>query len=142
MSAASMRSSGALSNEYEGTLIFISHDVHFIRSIAAHRPPHISAGKLTPIRRRLYDYYLSKSRKPTSGAFRAHRRRKAHRCAAGLRARGRCSCGSFRAGAEEVADATDFQRCEDTFPTSSLRVKAPDFSEAFSNWPDSRLGGR
>lgn len=49
---------GALS-EYEGTLIFISHDVHFIRSIAR-TVLHISAGKLTPYAGD-YDYYLAKS---------------------------------------------------------------------------------
>jgi ATP-binding cassette subfamily F protein 3 len=49
---------GALS-EYEGTLIFISHDVHFIRQIAS-TVLHISAGKLTPYAGD-YDYYLSKS---------------------------------------------------------------------------------
>src|SRR4051812_865077 len=49
---------GALS-EYEGTLIFISHDVHFIRKIAS-AVLHISAGKLTPYAGD-YDYYLTKS---------------------------------------------------------------------------------
>jgi ATP-binding cassette subfamily F protein 3 len=49
---------GALS-EYEGTLIFISHDVHFIRKIAS-TVLHISAGKLTPYAGD-YDYYQSKS---------------------------------------------------------------------------------
>lgn len=49
---------GAL-KQYEGTLIFISHDVHFIRSIAK-SVLHISAGKLTPYAGN-YDYYLDKS---------------------------------------------------------------------------------
>ncbi len=49
---------GAL-QQYEGTLIFISHDVHFIRSIAQ-TVLHISAGKLTPYAGD-YDYYLDKS---------------------------------------------------------------------------------
>ncbi|HEV7403317.1 MAG TPA: ATP-binding cassette domain-containing protein [Chthoniobacteraceae bacterium] len=49
---------GALS-EYEGTLIFISHDVHFIRKIAS-TVLHISAGKLVPYAGD-YDYYLTKS---------------------------------------------------------------------------------
>ncbi|HWL54776.1 MAG TPA: ABC-F family ATP-binding cassette domain-containing protein [Chthoniobacteraceae bacterium] len=46
--------------QYSGTLIFISHDVHFIRSIAR-SVLHISAGKLTPYPGD-YDYYLDKSR--------------------------------------------------------------------------------
>lgn len=50
---------GAL-QQYEGTLVFISHDVHFIRSIAT-SVLHISAGKLTPYAGG-YDYYLEKSR--------------------------------------------------------------------------------
>lgn len=50
---------GAL-KQYEGTLIFISHDVHFIKSIAT-SVLHISAGTLTPYPGN-YDYYLDKSR--------------------------------------------------------------------------------
>jgi ATP-binding cassette subfamily F protein 3 len=50
---------GAL-KQYEGTLIFISHDVHFIKAIAT-SVLHISAGKLTPYAGN-YDYYLEKSR--------------------------------------------------------------------------------
>ncbi len=46
--------------QYSGTLIFISHDVHFIRSIAK-TVLHISAGKLAPYAGN-YDYYLDKSR--------------------------------------------------------------------------------
>jgi ATP-binding cassette subfamily F protein 3 len=56
---------GALS-EYEGTLIFISHDVHFIRKIAS-AVLHISAGKLTPYAGD-YDYYLSKSQAESARA--------------------------------------------------------------------------
>ena len=50
---------GAL-KQYEGTLIFISHDVHFIKAIAT-SVLHISAGTLTPYPGG-YDYYLDKSR--------------------------------------------------------------------------------
>jgi ATP-binding cassette, subfamily F, member 3 len=49
---------GAL-EQYEGTLLFISHDVHFIRAIAK-TVLHISAGRLTPYAGN-YDYYLEKS---------------------------------------------------------------------------------
>ncbi len=50
---------GAL-KQYEGTLIFISHDVHFIKAIAT-SVLHIGAGTLTPYPGG-YDYYLDKSR--------------------------------------------------------------------------------
>jgi ATP-binding cassette subfamily F protein 3 len=50
---------GAL-QQYHGTLIFISHDVHFIRKIAT-SVLHITAGRLTPYPGD-YDYYLEKSR--------------------------------------------------------------------------------
>ena len=46
--------------QFEGTLIFISHDVHFIRSIATH-VVHVRGGKLTPYPGG-YDYYLDKTR--------------------------------------------------------------------------------
>jgi ATP-binding cassette subfamily F protein 3 len=45
--------------QYTGTLIFISHDVYFIRQLAQ-TVLHISAGKLTPYAGD-YDYYLEKS---------------------------------------------------------------------------------
>ena len=44
---------------YEGTLVFISHDVHFIRSLAE-KTLHINRGILTPYSGG-YDYYLEKS---------------------------------------------------------------------------------
>jgi ATP-binding cassette, subfamily F, member 3 len=50
---------GAL-EQYEGTVIFISHDVHFIRNVAK-QVLHISAGQLTPYAGD-YDYYLDKSK--------------------------------------------------------------------------------
>jgi ATP-binding cassette subfamily F protein 3 len=50
---------GALKN-YEGTLIFISHDVHFIRALASN-VLHVHSGRLTPYAGN-YDYYLEKSR--------------------------------------------------------------------------------
>lgn len=45
---------------YEGTLIFISHDVHFIRTLAK-TVLHVHAGRLTPYAGN-YDYYLEKSK--------------------------------------------------------------------------------
>lgn len=56
---------GALA-QYEGTLIFISHDVYFIRAVAQ-RVLHISAGQLTPYAGD-YDYYLEKSRATSARA--------------------------------------------------------------------------
>ena len=44
---------------YEGTLVFISHDVHFIRSLAE-KTLHICHGTVTPYAGG-YDYYLEKS---------------------------------------------------------------------------------
>lgn len=49
----------ALKN-YDGTLIFISHDVHFIRSLAE-SVLHVHSGRLTPYAGN-YDYYLEKSK--------------------------------------------------------------------------------
>ncbi|MEI7863966.1 MAG: ABC-F family ATP-binding cassette domain-containing protein [Chthoniobacterales bacterium] len=49
---------GALA-PYEGTLLFVSHDVHFIRSLAK-TVLHINAGRLTAYAGD-YDYYLEKS---------------------------------------------------------------------------------
>ncbi|MEI6713894.1 MAG: ABC-F family ATP-binding cassette domain-containing protein [Verrucomicrobiota bacterium] len=56
---------GAL-KQYEGTLIFISHDVHFIRSLAE-TVLHISAGQLTPYAGN-YDYYLEKTKATSARA--------------------------------------------------------------------------
>ncbi len=50
---------GAL-KQFEGTLIFISHDVYFIRALAS-TVLHIDAGKLTPYAGD-YQYYLDKSK--------------------------------------------------------------------------------
>ena len=44
---------------YEGTLVFISHDVHFIRQLA-NKVLHVNAGQITPYSGG-YDYYLEKS---------------------------------------------------------------------------------
>ena len=51
--------SNALKN-FEGTLIFISHDVHFIRELAKN-VLHVHSGRLTPYAGD-YDYYLEKSK--------------------------------------------------------------------------------
>jgi len=45
--------------QFQGTLIFISHDVYFIRALA-NRVMHVNAGKLTPYSGD-YQYYLEKS---------------------------------------------------------------------------------
>ena len=47
-------------SEFTGTLVFISHDVHFIRALAT-RVVHVNAGRLTPYAGG-YDYYLEKSK--------------------------------------------------------------------------------
>ncbi len=46
--------------QYEGTFIFISHDVYFIRQLAS-TVLHVHSGRLTPYAGG-YDYYLEKSR--------------------------------------------------------------------------------
>jgi ATP-binding cassette subfamily F protein 3 len=56
---------GAL-NQYEGTLIFISHDVYFIRAVAK-TVLHINAGKLTPYAGD-YAYYLDNSKATSARA--------------------------------------------------------------------------
>jgi len=56
---------GALA-QYEGTLIFISHDVYFIKAVAK-TVLHINAGKLTPYAGD-YDYYLDKSKATSARA--------------------------------------------------------------------------
>jgi len=56
---------GAL-QQFEGTLIFISHDVHFIRAMAQ-TVLHISAGTLTPYAGD-YQYYLDKSKATSARA--------------------------------------------------------------------------
>jgi ATP-binding cassette, subfamily F, member 3 len=56
---------GALA-QYEGTLIFISHDVYFIRAVAK-TVLHINSGQLTPYAGD-YDYYLDKSRATSARA--------------------------------------------------------------------------
>ena len=53
-------------SEYTGTLVFISHDVHFIRSLAS-RVVHVNAGRLTQYAGD-YDYYLEKSRADSARA--------------------------------------------------------------------------
>jgi len=44
---------------YEGTLVFISHDVHFIRHLAT-KVLHVNAGLVTPYVGG-YDYFLEKT---------------------------------------------------------------------------------
>ncbi len=46
--------------QYEGTLVFISHDVYFIRALAQN-VLHVHSGRLTPYAGD-YDYYLDKSK--------------------------------------------------------------------------------
>ena len=46
--------------QFEGTLVFISHDVYFIRELA-NQVLHVNAGKLTPYAGN-YQYYLDKSK--------------------------------------------------------------------------------
>jgi ATP-binding cassette subfamily F protein 3 len=59
---------------YTGTLIFISHDVYFIRQLAS-QVLHVHAGRLTPYAGG-YDYYLDKSRATSErGALTADLRR-------------------------------------------------------------------
>ncbi len=55
----------ALKN-YEGTLIFISHDVYFIRTLAQ-TVLHVHSGRLTPYAGN-YDYYLEKSKATSARA--------------------------------------------------------------------------
>ena len=53
-------------DQFEGTLIFISHDVYFIRALANH-VIHINAGRLTPYPGG-YQYYLDKTRAESARA--------------------------------------------------------------------------
>ncbi len=56
---------GAL-QQFEGTLIFISHDVYFIRALAGH-VLHVNAGRLTPYHGG-YQYYLDKTKSENARA--------------------------------------------------------------------------
>jgi len=49
----------AAAQGFEGTLVFISHDVHFIRAVAR-KVVHVESGRLTPYAGN-YDYFLEKS---------------------------------------------------------------------------------
>ncbi len=51
---------------YEGTLLFISHDVYFIRQLALN-VLHVHSGRLTPYAGN-YDYYLDKSKATSARA--------------------------------------------------------------------------
>jgi ATP-binding cassette subfamily F protein 3 len=53
-------------DQYEGTLIFISHDVYFIRALATH-VVHVNAGRLT-LYPGGYQYYLDKTRAESARA--------------------------------------------------------------------------
>ncbi|MGH7979162.1 MAG: ABC-F family ATP-binding cassette domain-containing protein [Limisphaerales bacterium] len=53
-------------DQFEGTLIFISHDVYFIRALANH-VVHVNAGRLTPYPGG-YQYYLDKTRAQSARA--------------------------------------------------------------------------
>ena len=55
---------------YEGTLIFISHDVHFIRQLAT-KVLHVNAGQITPYAGG-YDYFLEKTGGHRRRTRRAH----------------------------------------------------------------------
>ncbi|HEV2453146.1 MAG TPA: ATP-binding cassette domain-containing protein [Verrucomicrobiae bacterium] len=53
-------------DQFQGTLIFISHDVYFIRALANH-VVHVNAGKLTPYPGG-YQYYLDKTKAQSARA--------------------------------------------------------------------------
>jgi ATP-binding cassette subfamily F protein 3 len=73
-------------SDYEGTLVFISHDVHFIRSMAR-EVIHVSAGRLTRYAGD-YQYYLDKSGASNErAALTAGERLANHQPSAGLQAR-------------------------------------------------------
>jgi len=53
-------------DQFEGTLVFISHDVYFIRALANH-VVHVNAGRLTPYSGG-YQYYLDKTQATSARA--------------------------------------------------------------------------
>ena len=53
-------------DQFQGTLVFISHDVYFIRALANH-VVHVNAGRLTPYPGG-YQYYLDKTRASSARA--------------------------------------------------------------------------
>src|SRR5439155_24978278 len=85
-------------DQFEGTLIFISHDVYFIRALANH-VVHVNAGKLTPYPGG-YQYYLDKTK---AGSERAGL------TASGREAGGRPtrSAGAVKLADRRIAAATD-----------------------------------
>ena len=114
--------------QYEGTLLFISHDVHFIRSVAD-TVLHISAGVLTPYAGN-YDYYLDKTRALSArAALVAGEALSDHR--AGVeRISGLGLEGGGAPGMREVREARKREASERTARTKFLRERKKALAEA------------
>ena len=101
-------------DQFEGTLIFISHDVYFIRALANH-VVHVNAGRLTHYPGG-YQYYLDKT--------------KAESARAGLTARamihpgGRASSRALTLGARSVARPPHGRTRSVSKPNNARRVRA------------------
>jgi ATP-binding cassette, subfamily F, member 3 len=117
--------------QYEGTLIFISHDVHFIRHVAK-GVLHIAAGRLTPYAGD-FDYYLDKSK--AAGAREALTAKLADvRPAAAAGAPARPASGP-RSGpkTKETKRAEAAERAARSAPLRAIRAKVSELERTISS---------
>src|SRR5581483_3966812 len=94
-------------SQYHGTLIFISHDVYFIRAVAK-TVLHINAGKLTPYAGD-YDYYLEKSKAISARAALTSNGAGLHNAQPAIESGRNCSPDKKKPGLRETREARRVQ---------------------------------
>ncbi len=116
--------------QYQGTLIFISHDVHFIRSVAK-GVLHISAGCLTPYAGD-FDYYLDKSK--AAGAREALTAKLPDaRPAPGPEPDGRSPSGRTGPKTKEMKRAEAEERSARSAPLRAIRARVSELERTISS---------